>query len=663
MKYCEKTDRTIRRPTREVMVGNVGVGGKNPVRIQSMTTSSTRDVDATVEQIIKLADAGCEIARVTVQGIKEADACEQIKNTLVQKGYMIPVVADIHFYPPAALRVIDFVDKVRVNPGNFVDKRASFKILEYDDASYAEEILKIEEKFVPLIDKCKRLKRSMRIGTNHGSLSDRIMNRYGDTPYGMLESALEFARICIAHDYHDFMFSMKSSNPQVMVQAYRLLVAEMYRLNWDYPLHLGVTEAGQGEDGRIKSAMGIGALLLDGIGDTIRVSLTEDAWREIDPCKRLVHFAQHYEQFSGIPFIEKHRSIDVVTKRTVQMPRSIGLHRDGSVIVSVNENELCSPDIFKRLGSDFKDGKVSIKALSVDSIGMTALPTSDKAKQHLELLLQAGTGALCFSKTPQSNIARVLTLQEATAEKKNQARTQRFTLQLAKNESNPAAVLVANETEAEWEILEELQPALIIFKPSADRLHKARHFFDWIKTRKITAPVILNFAYTCSKEDLVIQASSECGSLLCDGLGEGVWLEGPFEPEFLRTLGFGILQGARMRMTKTDFISCPSCGRTLFDLQDVTKRITARTAHLPGVKIAIMGCIVNGPGEMADADFGYVGSKAGMIDLYVGKSCVERDISFAEADDRLIELIKKHGRWVDQVDQVDEVCLASNPES
>lgn len=656
MKYCEKTDKTVRRPTREVMVGNVGVGGRNPVRIQSMTTSSTRDVDATVEQIIKLADAGCEIARVTVQGIKEADACEQIKNILVQKGYTIPVVADIHFYPPAALRVVDFVDKVRINPGNFVDKRASFKILEYDDASYAEEILKIEEKFTPLIDKCKRLKRAMRIGTNHGSLSDRIMNRYGDTPQGMLESALEFARICIANDYHDFMFSMKSSNPQVMVQAYRLLVAEMYRLKWDYPLHLGVTEAGQGEDGRIKSAMGIGALLLDGIGDTIRVSLTEDAWREIDPCKRLVQFAQHYEKYSGVPFVEEHRTIETVTKRIVVMPRTIGLHRDGSVIVSVNENDLSSSDIFKNLGNGFNDGKVSIKALSADSIGLTTFPTSEKAKQHLEMLLQAGTGALCFSKNLQANVVRILTIREAMEEKANRAKTERFTLQLAKAESNPAGILVGDETEAEWAALEELQPSLITFRPSEDRLHKARHFFDWLKKRKLTAPVILNFAYTCSKEDLVIQSSTECGSLLCDGLGEGVWLEGPYETEFLRKLGFGILQAARMRMTKTDFISCPSCGRTLFDLQDVTKRITARTAHLPGVKIAIMGCIVNGPGEMADADFGYVGSKPGMIDLYVGKECVERDISFAEADDRLIELIKRHGRWVDLVE---EACSVS----
>lgn len=647
MKYCERTDRTKRRVTREVMVGNVGVGGTNPVRIQSMTTSSTRDVDATVEQIIRLADEGCEIARVTVQGIKEADACEHIKNTLIQKGYSIPVVADIHFYPPAAMRVVDFVDKVRINPGNFVDKRATFKVLEYDDASYAEELLKIEEKFVPLIEKCKRLKRAMRIGTNHGSLSDRIMNRYGDTPQGMLESALEFARICRTHDYHEFMFSMKSSNPQVMIQAYRLLVAEMYRLEWDYPLHLGVTEAGQGEDGRVKSAMGIGALLLDGIGDTIRVSLTEDAWREIDPCRRLVAFAQQYETLPALSFQEKHRSIETLAKRPVQLPRNIGMHRDGTVFVSVNERELNHPDIFSSLGCDLKGERLKMGALTADSIVVQHRPQNQTV---VSKLLDAGVGLLHSAGSDivaNERHGRILTIAEALTEKEQQQRTQRFTLQLAKTTEAPYAILVSGGNEQEWQKLHDLSPPLIIFKPIADKLHETRRFFEWLKTTGLTAPVVLNFAYQCPPEDLTIHAAAECGALLCDGMGEGIWLEGPYEPALLRKLSFAILQAARMRMSKTDFISCPSCGRTLFDLQDVTKRITARTAHLPGVKIAIMGCIVNGPGEMADADFGYVGSKPGMIDLYVGKTCVEKDISFAEADDRLIALIQQHGRWAD----------------
>lgn len=649
MHYCEATDKTVRRPTREVMVGCVGVGGKNPVRIQSMTTSNTRDVDATVEQIIRLADVGCEIARVTVQGMKEAEACEHIKNNLVKKGYNIPLVADIHFFPPAAMKVADYADKVRINPGNYVDKRASFKVIEYDDASYAEEIERIEEKFTPLVEKCKRLKRAMRIGTNHGSLSDRIMNRYGDTPQGMLESALEFARVCRKLDYHDFMFSMKSSNPQVMIQAYRLLVAEMYRLDWDYPLHLGVTEAGQGEDGRIKSAMGIGALLLDGIGDTIRVSLTEDAWCEIDPCRRLVQFAEAYEALPAGPrFIEERRSIEQLQRRTVSLPRNVGMHRDGTVIVSVKDRDF-APSLFKQLGCDLKAGQLKLTVSSADSIALAAQPKDSAAGQELEKLQQAGVGVFYTNETvgAQLNGMPIYSLSSARQAWQQQVKKERFALKLATKDTWPAAVRVADEPAEQWTILEELQPAVIILSPVKNRLHTVRRFFDWLKKTAITAPVILNFAYQCSKEDFVIQAATECGALLCDGLGEGLWLEGPHEIDFLRNLSFGILQAARMRTFKTDFISCPSCGRTLFDLQDVTKRIKARTAHLPGVKIAIMGCIVNGPGEMADADFGYVGSKPGKIDLYIGKQCVEKDISFAEADDRLIALIKQQGRWAE----------------
>jgi (E)-4-hydroxy-3-methylbut-2-enyl-diphosphate synthase len=431
------------------------------------------------------------------------------------------------------------------------------------------------------------------------------------------------------------------------VQAYRLLVAEMYKLGWDYPLHLGVTEAGQGEDGRIKSAMGIGALLLDGIGDTIRVSLTEDAWHEIDPCKRLVKFAQYYEKLQGTSFVEENRSIEEMKRRPVRMPQSIGMHRDGTVFVTVSENELASDQIFNNLGCLHYEGKVSVQALSVDSMVLKSSPTLESAKQHLKILLESGVGALCVSRSSAINFTRILSLQEAIDEQKNNERKGKFTLQIVKPEQAKIAVIVTEESECQWSVLKELDPPLIIFKSSEDRLHTSRRFFEWLKENKIEAPVILNFTYKCSQEDLVIQAPTECGALLCDGLGEGLWLEGPYETGFLRKLGFGILQAARMRMTKTDFISCPSCGRTLFNLQDVTKRITARTAHLPGVKIAIMGCIVNGPGEMADADFGYVGSKPGRIDLYVGKTCVERDIDFDQADDRLIELIKAHGRWVE----------------
>lgn len=645
-------EKILRRPTREVLVGHVGVGGHNPVRIQSMTTSSTRDVSATVDQIMRLSDAGCEIARVTVQGIKEADSCEQIKNTLLMKGYNIPLVADIHFFPPAAMRVIDFVEKVRINPGNFVDKRASFKVIDYDDATYAEELLKIEEKFGPLVEKCKKFKRAMRIGTNHGSLSDRIMNRYGDTPNGMLESALEFARICRAHDYHDFVFSMKSSNPQVMIHAYRLLVARMEQLGWDYPLHLGVTEAGQGEDGRIKSAMGIGTLLLEGIGDTIRVSLTEDAWNEIDPCKRLIAFSQQHSDHSG-KIIKRplEEALMVKERRKVTFPKMAGLHRDGSVIVGLKEDASAHETVYETAGCGLVEGKPKLQAHSADSIAVTKAFSNHALNGTFETLRQAGIGLFSTS-MPQDSLpgtVHIATLNQAREIAKGINQLQRFSLMANDKQQTPVAIRIVDETEAEWEYLKELDPALIILRPAHDRLAYSKNFFAWLRKKRIQAPVILNFTYDCSADDLVIQASAEAGSLLCDGEGEGVWLEGPYEPSVLRQLSFGILQAARMRMTKTDFISCPSCGRTLFDLQDVTKRIKLRTAHLPGVKIAIMGCIVNGPGEMADADFGYVGSKPGMIDLYVGKTCVEKDISFDDADDRLIELIKKHGRWAEPV--------------
>ncbi len=592
IKYCVATHQTKRFKTREVLVGNVGVGGNNPVRIQSMTTSNTRDVDATMDQVMRLADLGCEIARITVQGIKEAESCELIKNGLIKRGYNIPLVADIHFFPAAAMRVVDFVDKVRINPGNFVDKRASFKILEYDDATYAKELERIEEKFAPLIEKCKTLKRAMRIGTNHGSLSDRIMNRFGDTPRGMVESALEFARVCRKYDYHSFLFSMKASNPQVMIQAYRLLNAEMMRLGWDYPLHLGVTEAGEGEDGRIKSAMGIGSLLLDGLGDTVRISLTEDPWFEIDPCKRLISFASSYEGKGAYPFAETFRSVDEIKKREVAFEPPF--RKEGSVILSLRE---MSENLYMDLGYEVQLGR---PVSSLSNVDLIQTESSDPKLKHLPKVLPSDV------------------------------------------------IKVTEEDSSTWETFLEKTPKWIALSFKEDRLHNSRRFFEWMMQKGLKIPLILNFSYSCSKEDVIIRAGAECGALLADGIGEGVWLEGPYELGFLRTLSLNILQAARMRTSKTEFISCPGCGRTLFNLQEVSKRIRDKTGHLPGVKIAIMGCIVNGPGEMADADFGYVGSKTGMVDLYIGKQCYQKDIPFDEADDRLIELIKESGLWLEK---------------
>jgi (E)-4-hydroxy-3-methylbut-2-enyl-diphosphate synthase len=592
-----------------------------------MTTSDTRDVDATVEQIVKLSDAGCEIARVTVQGIKEAEACEGIKNRLLQKGLDIPLVADIHFYPPAALKAVEFVDKVRINPGNFVDKRASFKVIEYDDASYELELIKIEEKLLPLIEKCKRLKRVIRIGTNHGSLSDRIMNRFGDTPQGMVESALEFARICRKHDFHDFVFSMKASNPQVMILAYRLLAAEQRLLGWDYPLHLGVTEAGEGEDGRIKSAIGIGSLLLDGLGDTIRVSLTEDAWKEIDPCKRLIALAKHYESYKADSFAEPFRNFEALNKRDVIFPRHFAMHKEGTVMLSSEAPSDSS--LYKALGHETSLGKPKLKASGADIVYSTL------SRKDLEAI---GVGHLS---PPSGEGIPLLTLNDAKA----RADLARFT----PLSNSPCALLIENDLEADEKLIRSLNPLFIAFAPLSDKVHQSRRFFSWLQQKGLPYPVLLAFRYDVAEEDLVIHAAAEAGSLLADGLGEGLWLHGPYPLETLHRLSFGILQAARRRMIKTDFISCPSCGRTLFDLQEVTRRIKSQTAHLPGVKIAIMGCIVNGPGEMADADFGYVGSRPGMIDLYVGKNCVEKNIPFAEADARLIALLKTHGAWTDPI--------------
>ena len=578
MKYSESIYQTKKWKTREVKVGSIGVGGNNPIRLQSMTHSNTRDVEATVDQIIRLADSGCEIARVTVQGKKEAEAYEEIKNTLIQKGYKIPVVADIHFYPPAAMLVAEFVDKVRVNPGNFVDRRASFKTIDYDDASYAAELERIHETFAPLVEKCKTLGRAMRIGTNHGSLSDRIMNRYGDTPFGMVESALEFARVCREMNYHDFMFSMKASNPLVMIQAYRLLVAEMMKLGWDYPLHLGVTEAGDGEDGRVKSAIGIGSLLLDGLGDTIRVSLTEDPWLEIDPCKRLRAFAESYQGKGTVPFIERKRNITEIQRRYVRQVDP--LHRDGSVLIwGIPEEGIKEDAFFNGKEIVFEEGKIPV--IPIESF--------------------EGNG-----------IAYV-------------------------KDGDPST----------WKKLLEYPTSFIMLEMTESILHQGRCFFEWIRESKLDLPVILVGNYLISDEDTVIHASAEIGALLADGLGEGILLKTKLPKEKESSLAFNILQGCRMRATKTEFIACPSCGRTLFDLQEVTQKLRSKTAHLPGVKIAIMGCIVNGPGEMADADFGYVGSGREKIDLYVGKKCVERGIHYTEAVDRLIELIKKHDRWIE----------------
>lgn len=615
MKYCPFTFKTERFKTREVKVGPVGVGGNNPVRIQSMTTTDTRDAQKTAEEVMKLADFGCEIVRVTVQGMKEAYSCEQIKSILVQKGYTIPLVADIHFFPKAALTVADFVDKVRINPGNYMDKRASFQTIEYTDQSYEEELKRLEEKFSPLVEKCKQRKIAMRIGTNHGSLSDRIMNRYGDSPLGMVEAAFEFTRVCRKLDYHDIIYSMKASNTHIMIQAYRLLVQKMMELGWDYPLHLGVTEAGSGIDGRIKSAVGIGSLLLDGLGDTIRVSLTEDPWYEIDPCHRLIQLAKTYEeQQASLPFVEKLRNPLEYQKRPsafFQKP----LHKDGSVFVSVSQQDLLSDYFFQNLGLEVQNQKPIKQQASVDSLYLTEKIIDPVALEKIQTLKELNIGI--FSKKDPHHC------------------THSF-LEIIKEEAN-------------WKERSLQKVDVLFLKLDQDKVHFAREVIEYLKQQKIFTPVILIGNYTQQElSDVCIHMGAELGSLLCDGLADGVLLfADQLSLSQRRELGFNLLQACRLRSSKTEFISCPSCGRTLFNLQSVTQKIQEKTAHLPGVKIAVMGCIVNGPGEMADADFGYVGSKPGKIDLYVGKQCVEKDIDHQDAVDRLVDLLKQHDRWIE----------------
>ncbi len=617
MDYCESRYKTVRWKTRVVPVGTVAVGGENPVRIQSMTTSDTRNAEETASQIMRLADVGCEIARVTVQGKKEAEACEQIKNILLQKGYAIPIAADIHFYPPAALLVADFVDKVRINPGNFAEKRASFKEVHFDNAAYEKELERIEEKFAPLVEKCKKLKRALRIGTNHGSLSDRIMTKFGDTPAGMVESALEYTHIARKYDFHNIIFSMKSSNPLVMVHAYRLLVAKMKELGWNYPLHLGVTEAGAGEDGRIKSAIGIGSLLLDGLGDTIRVSLTEDPWLEIDPCQRLVRFAKSCVGKGTTPFEETHRTPFLYKRRIPTFPTSLPFHKDGTVILEASE--------------------IPPRAATRPDILFVTDPvlTSPLAKLNYGIL----------SASAHKDYETPILLKDLIQERKSEEQVKRFSI--AWRELKPRVVILEEETEEQWQTLLSTPLSCILLRPTGSRLHYSRKFFEYAAQNNLRVPIILAFSYKGEFEDTIIQASAECGALLADGLGDGLFLRGPYPYESLRSLSFNLLQGARMRAIKTEFISCPSCGRTLFNLQDVSERIRKKTHHLPGVKIAIMGCIVNGPGEMADADFGYVGSQPGKVDLYIGKTCVEKGIDHAAADERLIALIKQERRWKD----------------
>jgi (E)-4-hydroxy-3-methylbut-2-enyl-diphosphate synthase len=635
--YCPSLTRYERWHTRAVMVGDVGIGGANPIRVQSMTTTDTMDTAATVAQSIRMIEAGCEIVRITAPSKNEAENLAEIKKQLNAKGYRVPLVADIHFTPNAAEIAARIVEKVRVNPGNYADKK-KFDVREYTDAQYNDELERIRKRFLPLVKICKENSTAMRIGTNHGSLSDRILNRYGDTPLGMVESAFEFLRICRDENYHEIVLSMKASNPQVMVQAYRLLVHKMMELGWDYPLHLGVTEAGDGEDGRVKSAIGIGALLEDGLGDTIRVSLTEEPEAEIPVALELVERYPRKEH-DPMPPIE-HGPIDPFShaRRHAREALNIGARHVPVVIADLSHKTAITPASLFAWGYRY-------------SVPTDKWNLADQACDYVFI----GKNSIDFAIPGTLGI-----IQEHATWLKHREKERHYPF-ITPNDYR-AGVEQHDEFNLVYATLPDLDAALIeklrhdrttvllIDTHNAHGMAEERRLLFELMDAYCDVPVILGRAYgDISREQLVLHSSTDIGPLFLDGMGDGLFIadeDGGREDLVCRT-AFGILQATRMRISKTEYISCPSCGRTLFDLQETTARIRARTSHLKGVKIGIMGCIVNGPGEMADADYGYVGTGAGVITLYKEKEVVKRNVPTEKAVDELIELIKQGGDWVE----------------
>ena len=662
MSYCASRFRTIRRPTIEVKVGGVGVGGTNPIRLQSMTTSDTQDIAATVKQSIALAEVGCEIVRITAPNVAAARCLKDIRAQFSAAGFAhVPLVADIHFLPSAAMEAVEHVEKIRVNPGNYADKK-KFAVREYSDADYDAELERLHEAFSPLVKRCQELGRALRIGTNHGSLSDRIMNRYGDTPLGMVESALEFLRIAESHRYDQIILSMKASNPKVMIQAYRLLVARMAQENMHYPLHLGVTEAGDGEDGRIKSAIGIGSLLLDGLGDTIRVSLTEDSVYEIPVARAIAEKAMSLWQPAAENRKPETDSIDPYhfTRRVANVLHltgeiAAGPEQPPRVITRISAGELANPP--SAIGHPkLKDTPFEGLLLAIDSPeALLQLPALPSHFYVLELAPAIGVAEL---KSHASALPRGTMLV-----RKFRAADAPVLGAFVQFAHEQQCVIAADIAPADLGALGDAIRALgdreLVFTlsappaPAGHALGAYRELVDALRALGSRAPVwVRNTAETAVRGDnsflsKLLEASFLTGGLLCDGLGDFVSIETEADATRATKLAYNVLQGAGARISKTEFVACPSCGRTLFDLQTTTQRIREKTGHLKGVKLAIMGCIVNGPGEMADADFGYVGGAPGKINLYVGKDCVQYNIPQAEADERLIALIKEHGKWTD----------------
>lgn len=638
-KYCNSLTTYSRWKTREVNIGGIPLGGQNPIRVQSMTTVPTMDTKSSIEQCIRMADAGCDYIRITAPNKKEAQNLLEIKKGLRAQGYHTPLIADIHYTPNAAEVAAQIVEKVRVNPGNYVDKK-KFESLIYTDQTYAEELERIRERLLPLIRICKENGTAMRIGTNHGSLSDRIMSRYGDTAHGMVESALEFVRICADEGYHELVLSMKSSNPQVMVHAYRLLVNQMIAEGFNYPLHLGVTEAGEGEDGRIKSAVGIGTLLEDGLGDTIRVSLTEEPENEVPVAKALVNRYSDRKTDDSIPEIT-HYPIDpyVYHQRETTKVLNIGGKHVPRIIADFSLKKEIKPSSLFALGYQY-------------SVPLDKWNITDQACDYIFL----GENEIDFE------IPGTLGLIQAHSTWLNNKQKERHYpfilvsdyikgIELS-DQLNFVYCCLSDLEDALFDKLKtDKSTVLVIDTYNPLGMAEQRRFFVELINFGIKTPIIISREYeNLSTEDLQLWSSTDMGGLLLDGLGDGIFMttENCGSDQFLNQTAFGILQATRTRISKTEYISCPSCGRTLFNLQETTAKIRAKTDHLKGVKIGIMGCIVNGPGEMADADYGYVGTGPGVITLYKEKEVVKRNVPEKEAVEELINLIKEYGDWVEK---------------
>ncbi len=638
--YCVSLTEYKRFLTREVKIGDLLMGAHHPIRIQSMTTTDTMDTKATVEQSIRMIDAGCELVRITAPSLNEAKNLEVIKKELKARGYNTPICADIHFTPNAAEWAARVIEKVRVNPGNYADKK-KFETIDYTDSGYEAELERIRTRFTPLVKICKEYGTAMRIGTNHGSLSDRILSRYGDTPLGMVESAFEFLRICEDENYHNIVISMKASNTQVMVQAYRLLVAKMMESNRNYPLHLGVTEAGDGEDGRIKSAVGIGTLLEDGLGDTIRVSLTEEPEFEIPVAKIL---ADRYTKRNS------HKAIPEIKSELTYSPFEYSRRKTNEVINLGNHN-------VPRVIADYsmKDG---VTAASLFGVGyMYSVPTdkwnlTDMAVDYIYL----GDNIIDFEIPGTLGL-----IYNSENWKYHKEKDRTYPLFCAEEyfkaeETSPALNFVAVDITSLSEdfiqrINKEKNVVLVLDTFNEHAMPELRRMVIELELKKCSLPIIIKRNYAnLNESQFQLYSATDIGGLLLDGFGDGIWIKQKdcVPVQICNSTAFGILQATRTRISKTEYISCPSCGRTLFDLQETTQKIRERTHHLKGIKIGIMGCIVNGPGEMADADYGYVGTGTDKISLYKGKEVVKKNVTSETAVDELINLIKEHGDWVEK---------------